>query len=1188
MLIVDDEPTSRTLLAELAAREGYEVLAASGGAEALALMERELVDLLVLDMMMPGVDGLAILAELQKREKLPALPVVVVTANDDRELRIDALKSGAVDFITKPINGLEFACRLRTHAALRRQRERAVSTLLGKVKESEHLLRLHLGQSPFARIALDTSFRVVDWNPAAAELFGYTSGEALGQRADFIVPEAARTHVDAVWRELLEGRANESTNENVTKDGRTIHCEWHNAPLTSVDGTLLGVSSAVIDVTERVRLQAALAQSQKMDAMGSLAGGIAHDFSNILAVILSYGSFIRDALPVGDRRRADVIEVLKAGERAAGLTRQLLAFSRQQPMERKPVDLNQSLAQVHQLLVRTLGEHVVLMVVPSAQPAVVRIDPVQFDQITLNLAVNARDAMPDGGQLRIALEHPLQSGAESGAEAWVHLTVTDTGVGMDEQTQRRIFEHFFTTKAKGGGTGLGLATCFGIVAEAGGFIRVRSAPGQGTTFTVELPLCAEEPESNTRETTGQAPRGRGEVVLVAEDDVALRSVATRVLGSAGFTVHAVADGIEGKKKLDELGSRLDLLFSDVVMPGCSGYDLAEHAGRVAPQAAVILTSGFVDRLAKRKHREDLPTLWKPVTPRDLVRAVTEALAARPSGGLREGAEGTADGLVLVVEDDEAARKAMVRVLDAAGYSSTVAATLTAARMAFETGPQPQLVLCDLSLPDGSGAELLEWLWETHPALCQRVFVLTGGVTDEAGRRVTSSGHFRVLPKPIQPQQLLEVLAGAHKPAKPVPESLAPTNVAGMPSAPLSSRPSNRAIRRERVLLVDDDEQLARSGRRTLSDNFDVVAVDSLGAARTALAETEYDALVLDLGLPDGNGLELLRELRGKNSELPVVMVTGALSTEAASQAMRSRVSEYLSKPFAPSELLRAVRAAADAGRLSRLRTKLLAARFGGDDLVRDLEGTEKSFALALPEIRMVYQPIVRAADSSVFAYEALMRSEEPSMTSPQRLFAAAELLGRVEDVGRVVRARVATAMLAEPTRLEAIFLNIRPSDVRADLLAEGAEPLVAMAPRVVLEISEVASLEGGPRFDAELAHIRGLGYRLALDDLGAGYAGLSSLVHLHPDFAKIDMSLVRDIHRLPLKRDIVAALVDVARRAGIVVVAKGIETVEERDTLVDLGCDLLQGYLFAAPGPAFPIARTRFSPPERTASRPPR
>jgi EAL domain-containing protein (putative c-di-GMP-specific phosphodiesterase class I) len=401
----------------------------------------------------------------------------------------------------------------------------------------------------------------------------------------------------------------------------------------------------------------------------------------------------------------------------------------------------------------------------------------------------------------------------------------------------------------------------------------------------------------------------------------------------------------------------------------------------------------------------------------------------------------------------------------------------------------------------------------------------------------------------------------------------PASIA-LPLAPRSF--GETPLRKERVLIVDDDKALSDASRRILDDGFEVLVVHTAAVARAALVDGDFDALVLDIDLPDGSGLDLLRELRGKNSELPVVMTTGALTTEAATQAIQSRVTEYLPKPFAAEALRRTVRAAVDSGRVSRVRNKLLAARFGGDEFVKDLAETERNFELALPRIRMVFQPVVRSADSSTFGYEALLRCDEPSLASPLRLLAAAEVLGRVDDVGRVVRTSVAAVLRADPERLKAIFLNVHPSEVRADLLADPTDPLLDMAHRVILEVTERASLEGGPKLDAELSGIRQLGYRLAVDDLGEGYAGLSSLVHLRPDIAKIDMSLVREIHRMPLKRDIVAALVDMARRSGIVVVAEGIETVDERDTLVDLGCDLLQGYLFAKPGPPFPIPRTNF------------
>jgi PAS domain S-box-containing protein len=793
ILVVDDEPANRKLLAGLVAHEGYEVVTAAGGAEALAILDSAPIDLVLLDLMMPEVDGMSVLSELQKRQLLPALPVVVVTAHEERKVRIDALTAGAIDFIAKPIDRLEVACRIRTLVELRQLRETAVATVESKLRESDHLLRLHFDQLPVAKIAWDTSFRVVTWNRAAEKLFGYTSAEALGQHAAFIVPESERVQADAIWRELLGGRANESTHASLAKDGRTLQCEWHNAPLTSADGAFLGVCSVILDVTERARLQSALAQSQKMDAVGQLAGGVAHDFNNILAVILSYGTFVRDALPQGDERRDDIVEVLNAADRAAGLTRQLLTFTRQQPTEKRPTDLNRSLAQVHKLLVRTLGEHVTLTVVPAARPAVVRIDPVQFDLIALNLAVNARDAMPNGGRLRIALEHAPQSSTEPAEQGWVHLKVTDSGSGMDERTQARIFEPFFTTKEKGKGTGLGLATCFGIVADAGGKICVESAPGQGSTFTVEFPPFLGEADSAVGESGAVARGGRAETVLVAEDDEALRRVASRVLESAGYTVHVAADGNEAKKKVDELGSRLDVLVTDVVMPGCSGYDVAEHARRVAPRAAILLTSGFMEEVARPNPRDDLPLLWKPVPPQDLVRAVSEALRARP-------ASRTEPSSGYEVEDDEAASKAregvvqpphMLEVLvgvEQQPVGATVptrsarvlvvddepwigiavrrvlqdheVTVLTRAQDAVDllaAGNEFDVILSDLMMPGMSGMDFYGVLARQHPEMASRIVFVTGGsFTPESSHFLETIANER-LEKPIDLRQLRELV-----------------------------------------------------------------------------------------------------------------------------------------------------------------------------------------------------------------------------------------------------------------------------------------------------------------------------------------------------------------------------------------------------------------------------------------------
>ena len=612
-----------------------------------------------------------------------------------------------------------------------------------------------------------------------------------------------------------------------------------------------------VDITGRVAAEEAARQSQKMEALGQLAVGVAHDINNILTVILSFGSFLLDSLPPGDERHDDVQEVLNAADRAAGLTRQLLTFSRQQVPHRGPTDLNRNLTQLGQLLSRTVGDNIELVVSAAARPAVVAIDPVQFDQVVLNLALNARDAMPEGGRLHIALE---QCPPEEGAPGLVRLTVTDTGAGIDDRTQQRIFEPFFTTKAVGQGTGLGLATCFGIVAAAEGTILVKSAIGCGTTFEVVFPCAGDEIVLHQAEPPGPFGHHTG-TVLLAEDEPALRKVMVRVLESAGFTVHAAIDGAEAVEMLDRLGSELDAVLTDVVMPGCSGFEVADHARKAAPLAAIVLTSGYVDAETRRGRPVDLPILWKPAPPREVVRAVAHAVAlGRSRRDALGGRESTtrASAIVLVLDDDAAARNAITRVLAAGGHQVHAVDTVDKARMFLEDNSEPLAVLCDLGLASGSGADLVNWIDQHLPGLTARTFLLTGGATDAEGFKAVDDGKWPVLRKPIEPRGLLSALqplrdglgASSFPTLGPVPAEPPSVHADSEPTPPTPTG---------RVLLVEDDAAVVGAVQRILaSAGYDLVTAGSLSEAVAALQANEFDVLLLDLGLPDGSGFALLR------------------------------------------------------------------------------------------------------------------------------------------------------------------------------------------------------------------------------------------------------------------------------------------------------------------------------------------
>ena len=393
----------------------------------------------------------------------------------------------------------------------------------------------------------------------------------------------------------------------------------------------------VRDVTDQRRLQQQLLQSQKMEAVGRLAGGIAHDFNNLLTVITSYSDLLLEDLGTDDPKRSDVEQVRKAADGAAALTRQLLAFSRQQVVEPRVVSLNAVVESLQKILRRVLGEDVELAATPGPDLGAVRADVGQLEQVLMNLAVNARDAMPTGGKLTIEtgnVEHDPAFARGHGAAAvrqFVMLAVTDTGVGMDEATKARIFEPFFTTKEPGKGTGLGLATVYGIVQQSGGFIWVYSEPGHGTTFKIYLPRVDAPAEGVA--VTAVAPVGRGtETVLLAEDAAAVRAVARQVLERQGYTVLEAPDGELALHLAQRHSGPIHLLLTDVVMPGMSGRQLADRLAPARPDMKVLYASGYTDDSVVRHGvlEEGMPYLQKPFTPESLARKVRDVLDSSKS------------------------------------------------------------------------------------------------------------------------------------------------------------------------------------------------------------------------------------------------------------------------------------------------------------------------------------------------------------------------------------------------------------------------------------------------------------------------------------------------------------------------------------------------------------------------------
>ncbi|HWB70184.1 MAG TPA: ATP-binding protein, partial [Solirubrobacterales bacterium] len=464
-----------------------------------------------------------------------------------------------------------------------------------------------LEAAPDAMLGVNPAGKLIFANAQAEALFGYGRSELLGEAIEKLIPrrfhEAHPGHREAYFaapRTRPMGAGIELY--GLRKDGSEFPAEVSLSAIQTEAGTL--VTAAVRDVTDRAEserekaLQQQLDRARRLESVGQLAGGIAHDFNNILGVILNYAEFVGEELEPGSSAHEDVGEIRRAAERAAALTRQLLIFSRREVVKPELLYLRDVVTELENLLRRALGERVDLATRFGADRCPVEADPGQVEQVLVNLAVNARDAMPEGGRLLIEVdraeldEEYAHTHPQVEAGTYVRLQVSDTGVGMDRETIARAFEPFFTTKAQGEGTGLGLATVYGIVTGAGGSIDIYSEPGLGTTFKIHLPVCEDRVPAGSRSPSEERPSGAGEAILVVEDEPDVRRMAERILAKAGYAVTSTASAEEAL----EIGRRsdqpIDLLLTDVIMPGLLGTELAEGFKEARPEVGVLFMSGY--------------------------------------------------------------------------------------------------------------------------------------------------------------------------------------------------------------------------------------------------------------------------------------------------------------------------------------------------------------------------------------------------------------------------------------------------------------------------------------------------------------------------------------------------------------------------------------------------------------------
>jgi hypothetical protein len=767
VLIVEDSEEDALLLVRELKRGGYDPTyeRVDTAAATKAALERQSWDLVIGDHSMPGFSGTAALALL--RERGVDVPFICVSGTISEEQAVATMKAGASDYVAKgQLTRLVPAIARELREAKGRAALRASEASYGTLVE----------HAPVGIYRSNPEGRFLSVNEALVRILGY------GSAAEVLRLDMTRdVYADPAERQRLLDRDTYTDREYdeveatwKRKDGSLLNVQLSVRAVRNAARQVEYYETFVRDVTEQRRLQQQLVQAQKMEAVGRLAGGIAHDFNNLLTVITSYSDLLLEDLGGDDPKRDDVEQVRKAAEGAASLTRQLLAFSRQQVLEPRVVNLNVVVGGLRKMLPRVLGEDVEFATTLAPDLGAVRADVGQLEQVVMNLAVNARDAMPTGGKLTIETANVELDTAytrehhRAAAGLFAMLAVSDTGVGMDEATKARIFEPFFTTKGPGKGTGLGLATVYGIVKQSGGFIWVYSEPGHGTSFKIYLPRVDEPLDQGAAPPAVVGGRRGTETVLVVEDAAAVRAVTRQVLERHGYTILEAPNGAAALHVAATHHGPIHLLLTDVVMPALSGRPLAERLAQLRPETRVLYTSGYTDDSIVRHGvlEAGIAYLQKPFTPDRLAQKVRDVLDSPKTGAtagrLVPREDAPAGSRILVIDDDARLRDAIRRALEQAGHDVLEAADGAAGlRLYRERGAD--VVILDIFMPERDGLEVIRDLRADGRQV--KIVAMSGGgqsgqadVVMDTLKAAAAFGAARTLSKPVA---LNELLATVH-------------------------------------------------------------------------------------------------------------------------------------------------------------------------------------------------------------------------------------------------------------------------------------------------------------------------------------------------------------------------------------------------------------------------------------------
>lgn len=591
-------------------------------------------DLVMAELDMPGYEGLGILDKV--RETKPGVPVIIFTGTGSWQVAVETMKRGAVDYVIKSpesINRLgQTIGAALGNARVEEIKRGTLAGLDGNERNYRQLVDLlHEGIW-----VIDDGGITTYVNEPMAQMLDYSVREMHGRPLMSFMKEEMSGKCRQLLARKREGVKEQQEFEFQKKDGTSLHVLMETSPVYDEDGRFVGSIAGIIDITERKRLESEIQQILKMEAIGHLAGGIAHDFNNLLTVITGNTDLLLSEIGQDDRFYREIFEIHEAGVSAARLTGQLLAFSRQQALDLRTLNVNELLLKTKMMISRVIREDIELEFDLDSDLDQIYADPVQLEQVILNITINASDAMPDGGVILFHTENHLIGGPEDfkGVKVdpgdYVLLRITDTGVGMIPEVKKRIFEPFFTTKGIGKGTGLGLATVYGIVRQFNGHISVESDIGKGSAFTILFPLARMDSEQDTDEPQGgTGEKGHGTVLLV-EDHESVRKYTADVLGRAGYTVFSARDPGEALALSEENGEDIDLIITDVVMPGMSGITLAEKIKAQRKDIGILYISGYAEESVTcgRVLIPGVNLLNKPFTRNKLLNKVGELVRNR--------------------------------------------------------------------------------------------------------------------------------------------------------------------------------------------------------------------------------------------------------------------------------------------------------------------------------------------------------------------------------------------------------------------------------------------------------------------------------------------------------------------------------------------------------------------------------